>query len=198
MALLAGFKAGKGRVLIFTSGLSASWSDMAVSTFFMPMVFRSISYLTTPSAVSTGHWTGSDIRFQNTGEPEKEYFAQYPSGEVIQIVPETVNMNLILKIEHAESPGHYSFYQEDSLMGITAANIHPDESDFNTIDRNDIEKRYPDAVVRWLGDDSLASAVTAFRWGREIWRELLLVGLFLLIAELFLGRAGNKKQKENI
>jgi len=195
MVLLAGFGAGKGKVLVFTSGMSASWSDMAVSTFFIPMIFRSISYLSAPAAGHTSHWTGGTVSYQVAGDPGLNYYTQYPTDEREQIVPENENMNMMLRIQHAKLPGHYAFYQEDSLLGLGAVNIHPVESDFDIIDRSDIEKRYPDATVRWLGDESLASAITAFRWGREIWRELLLAGFFLLIAELILGRAGKMKAK---
>ncbi|MGH7740783.1 MAG: hypothetical protein ACRENS_02040, partial [Candidatus Eiseniibacteriota bacterium] len=77
------------------------------------------------------------------------------------------------------------------LRRVFAVNPDPRESDLAPLDRTRLERLFPAGRVRTLeGGADLARRVREARFGRELWRECVLLALALLIAETLIGRLG--------
>jgi len=186
---------GKGKVFLSTSGIEERWSDLAFSTIFVPIITRSIIYLSSSLPMNTKNVTVGDkiILSRNVGNLSAKYHVEKPTGENIFILPEVKEEKVKLILPRAEIPGIYRFYSGKVLIGIRAANIDPGESDFRFITKREIEKNFSKNHVKVVEEnESLKSIVSRARWGRELWREALLLSLIVLVLEMVIAKEWRK------
>jgi hypothetical protein len=190
--------AGLGKVLICTGGISPDWSNLTNSTFFAPLINRGAAYLSAGEIITSDIVLGEDISFSaGLKDLDSPYFAEDPSGEEIFILPKVDEGRVHLDVENTRLPGLYRFYQGDELLGIVAVNLDNAESDFRPINTEDFENRFPNAKVIWVNEnDDVGSMVMETRWGRELWREMIILGLLALICEMMLSRT--RKREDTI
>ena len=85
---------------------------------------------------------------------------------------------------------HLSWMFSDLGLSILAVDLDPQESALMPIDLGTVSRVLGSDNVVYLepGKDP-AAAVAAARIGRELWRELLLLAVVLLLVELWIARA---------
>ena len=70
-----------------------------------------------------------------------------------------------------------------------AVNVDRHESDFQTISKGIINKSFHHLNPYWISEDeSLGRIISSVRWGRELWKEFLLLGLVVLLIEMVIAR----------
>ena len=181
----------QGNVLIATSGIDDKWSDLAFSTLFAPLVTRSAAYLSTPFLTEDRGRTVGESASLSAGVEDinATYRVEDPSGEEILVLPEIRGGRVMLHLTQAEEPGIYRFYRGETLLGMEAVNIDAQESDLHPISEEDLERRFPEARLEMVRDAAeLDTQVSKTRWGRELWREILLLALFVLVVEMVIAR----------
>ena len=171
----------------------------AFSTIFVPIITRSIVYLSSSLPMNTKNVTVGDkiILSRNVGNLSAKYHVEKPTGENIFILPEVKQEKVKLILPIAEMPGIYRFYSGKALIGIRAANIDPGESDFRFITKREIEKNFSKNHVKVVEEnESLESVVSRARWGRELWREALLLSLIVLVLEMVIAKEWRNYEKD--
>lgn len=189
---------GRGRVFLATSGLGENWSDLAIATVFAPLVTRSAAYLSSPfSGEKEGRKVGESVSLSTGVEDVNvQYRVEIPSGEEILVLPEVRGGRVTLTLQRVERAGIYRFYRKKTLLGMRAVNVDPRESDLRPLPEEELEKRFPKAQLTVIRDDErLESVVSEARWGRELWREILLLAVVVLVVEMFIAREGGKWSK---
>ena len=79
---------------------------------------------------------------------------------------------------------------------MKSVNIDPRESDLTRIDLKGLEQDFPGLRMHSVPDVKiLDSAVSQVRYGREFWRETLLLALLILILEMVLAYTGRTTQR---
>ena len=186
---------GKGKVLICTSSLDAGWSDMAYSTIFAPLITRSSAYLSTRVLSEELGTKINDALYFSMGmhDVSQTFFVQDPEGEETLLIPEIRDGSVELHVREAGKAGIYRFYQGENLLGMKAVNIDPRESNLESLTREALEKHFSEMRVHFIDDhEEIGTVVTRVRRGREIWREMLLAGILMLIAEMIIARESRK------
>ena len=186
---------GKGKVLIATSAIGETWSDLAFSTIFAPIVTSSAAYLSTPVFVEKqGYRVGESISL-STGveEVDNTNRVEVPSGEEFLLLPELKGGKVNLDLKRTSLPGIYRFYQGETLLGMESVNIDPLESDLEPISKDELEKKFPHAQLEFVGEtEDIEPVVSEARWGKEFWREILFLALIMLIVEMLIAREKKK------
>jgi hypothetical protein len=189
---------GKGKIFLFTSGLDESWSELTVSTLFAPLMNRSVSYLSAPfKEVVQGKNVGEPISLiSSVEEVHGFYHVVDPLEEEIKVIPEVRTGKVLLRLQHTKSPGIYRFFQGSRLLGMKAVNVDMRESDPHPISEEELKDFFPDAKIYFIKDTQhLQEPVFRTRWGREIWRELILIALIVLVLEMIIARPGKKEMQ---
>ena len=198
MPLLVEQSVGQGKIFLITSGIATRWSDFPYTTIFAPLIHRSAAYLSTSSFWARQNPTvGEPISLQTgTGqEGTAAYWVETPSGEPIRVLPAVKGGKTTLTLPRTEQPGIYRFYSGETLLGIQAVNIDPLESDLRPLSEKELRSNLPKVQVRIIRDThNLERAVAEARWGREFWREALLLAVLVLVAEMFIAREGRKNE----
>jgi hypothetical protein len=190
----------KGKVLFAASGISSTWSDFGYTSIFSPLIVRSTAYLASPDFMDyRGTTVGEPVSFPlNPDRVNAPYSVETPTGETISVLPEMVGRQNTLRLPQSDRPGNYRFYHGETLLGVKSVNIDPRESDLTPISLTELKKRIPGIQVHRIPDiEKLDSAVSRVRYGREFWRETLLIALFVVIVEMVLSntsRAGQKRK----
>jgi hypothetical protein len=182
---------GEGRVLILGTGLKPSWSDLPFSSIFAPLVYRSAVYLATPGSVEEAPNIVGRPLFLTAAvdDIQSEYSVTTPSGERIIVSPSVAAERMTLSIPDPDESGVYRFEQNGHLKGSRAVNIDPRESDLHSTENFDLRGLFPDGRVYFLeGAASLEEVIPRSRRGRELWREMILIALLILILETVVAR----------
>jgi hypothetical protein len=188
-----------GTVFILSTGLPASWSDLSVSTLFAPLIFRSAVYLSAPRLEEKGsHHVGESLSFTaDIGNITSSYFVTSPAGERSRIRPEIQGDRMVLTHAFPAEAGVYRFYENENLLGMRAVNTDPRESDLSVIPEGELKDMFSDGRVSVIEENAdLERIVFRTRWGREFWREMILLALIILVVETIVARAGKKTWTE--
>ncbi len=193
---LVEMKLGKGSLFLATSGINEDWSDWTYSSIFSPLIYRSAAYLAHRSESREDNRTVGESIFVAAGIEgmDAAYSVMTPDGSEMMVVPEVERGQVRLTLKNVDEPGIYAFYREKSLIGMHAINRDPLESNFEMIPEKDLKKLLPSAQIHVIENiDKLETEIDQARWGRELWREMLLFGMILLIVEMLIAREGRKK-----
>jgi hypothetical protein len=182
-----------GRVLLLTSAPSMAWTDLPVRGLFLPLIHRSLYYLSAGESV-TGDQLHSGrpatLRFADTG---RDALRLTGSGGV-DITPEVravpgatlVDLGTVLR-----DPGVYDMYSGTTLLRRLAVNARAEESNLRLAPASTAQERLAAATgmpvllassASRSTEETLAD-VAQHRTGMELWNVLLLLALGFLLAE---------------
>jgi hypothetical protein len=187
---------GSGRVLVMTSAADPRWSDLPTRGLFVPLVFRSVAYLSAGDQVTgeqllAGHAAslrlalGAGARLRLHGPHGEEYHPEQ------RPVPGATVVDLRLF-----EPGLYDVFAGERLARRVSVNIPPAESDLRLAAApaaSDIIGEATGLRTAAVAPGSLApadmlSALERERTGVELWNVFLLLALGFLLAESVVSR----------
>jgi len=188
-------RTGAGRVIVWTSTLDDSWTDLAVKPVFLPLVHQLVSYLAryeqTPSWLTVGQVVDLASMFATI---RGERIIVSPSG---QRTTQAANSPGLLELTEQ---GIYEVRAGGTTAGrpmSIAVNIDPAEADLAPLDPAELV-----ASVTGHATQVAAAGAAAEPLSREdnekrqaLWRYLLFAGLMLLAAETVISNRLSQKEK---
>jgi Aerotolerance regulator N-terminal/von Willebrand factor type A domain len=171
--------------MVLLAPLDPTVTDFAVSGAFLPLVHQVAKVL--------GRGTASASL-----EPGDRYHAPAstgvwhivdPAGRDVQTTLESEGGATRLSSAPLELPGLYRVTRGGQPRSVFAVNPDPRESDLRAVEPAALLRAFPAGRARVIPPGSdLARRVREARYGRELWREFVLLALLLLIAELVIAR----------
>jgi hypothetical protein len=185
---------GLGRVVMFASTADTAWNDLAVRPGFVPLVHRTLG------AIVQRQDEGLNVR---VGE---KFIRRVPNEwldkDARVFKPRTTDA--LLDLRHIDMVNGWPSLQYDQtdLSGIydvavgenkTAVRFaaQPDPTESSLDELSSEQKRLLSTVahvVDWAPNASLKDAVERSRSGAEFWLPIVLIALFIAMAETFLGQ----------
>lgn len=191
---------GQGALFLFSVAPDTRWSDLPQKGLFVPLLYRSMYYLSSgdansgdPLVVGQTH----DLRVAGVSELEQLMLIA-PNDE--EFVPEQRNLfgAALLQIDESlQLPGIYEIVSGDQLMRKIALNLDVRESDLSTYDPAEARERFENITAQPARVLNTASAggveriledLREERTGKEIWNVFLLLALIFLICEMLVAR----------
>jgi len=188
----------KGKALLLLAGVDSNSSDLSLHPFFVPFVNRIVSYLSQDV---------SDFnQSYNVGEVVQRELAEVPTGKPIELTypnqtkeiltPIFTRTSALVKIENTSLPGIYQIQAGEKILDAFAVNLDTKESEPEKIDLTKIKKQLePNPNIKLVevpANADVAKFIQRTRYGKELWRETLILALVLLGAEMWLGKTGSK------
>ncbi|WP_233992756.1 BatA domain-containing protein [Salinibacter altiplanensis] len=184
---------GGGRLLLTAVAPTRAWSDLPVRGLFVPLLYRSVYYLSaTPSVAGEQLGAGRPTELRVTGvPPEASVRLEGPDG--VEVTPEQRTLfgaTLVQVGTTLTTPGLYDVQAGSTRVRRVAVNVNPAESNLRAASPEDASKRLRTATgasVRALAaaeTDDLEETLRTRRAGTELWNVFLLLALVFLAAEM--------------
>jgi hypothetical protein len=188
-----------GRVLLVTTGLDPTWSDLPLTGSFLPFVHESIRHLAQSSskeARSIEIGEGATIALASPPEGGSAIL-RAPSGAERQVAARQGPGGWTIELPGADEPGLWVFTSaRGDTLAAFAVNVPARESDLTQLAPEEISSRMrasSSAVLDAAGD--LERQVREARVGREIGGWFLAAAVLFLGAEMAVaGRAGRVRE----
>ncbi len=174
------------RVLALLTPLDPARSDFAISGAFLPLIHQAALVLgrgtAAPSLTPGDRWSAP---------ASAEWRIEDEAGRDVPVRVENTNGAMRASSAPLERTGLYRAYAGGTLRASFAVNPDPREGDLTPLPEATMIAAFPSGRARVLhaGDD-LALRVRQARFGRELWREFVILALLLLVAESIIGRWG--------
>lgn len=191
---------GNGVALLLTVAPTASWSDLPVRGLFIPLLYRSMYYLSASESVSGEQLIAAqdaELRIPGTAQ-DQQLRVVGPEGE--EYVPEQRDLFgaalLTLDGSVLSRPGIYDVRAGEETVRRIALNIDVDESDLSVLEGEAARERLASALgstvelIAFGGRPAsdVVAAIARQRTGVELWNVFLLLSLLFLVAETVVAR----------
>lgn len=191
---------GRGIAFLLSVAPNTQWSDLPVRGLFIPLVYRSMYYLSASESIAGEQLVAAEdaeIRIAGISESEQLRLIA-PDGS--EYVPEqrTLFGALLLSIEgHAVvRPGIYEVRSGETLIRRVAFSMDASESDLSAFGHREARDRLQDVLdhnVQLIDaggerPEDVLEAISAQRTGLELWNVFLLLALLTLVAEMLVAK----------
>jgi hypothetical protein len=186
---------GGGVALVAAVAPSPAWSDLPVRGLFIPLLYRSVYYLSAGTSVAGEQLTaGAESEVRITGIPP-EASLRIVGPEGVERSPEQRTLFGAVLMQTGgdlDVPGIYDVFAGETLVRRLAVNVDAAESDLRRADPSEASSTLGEATgasVRVLDGATpdaraVADALRTQRAGTEIWNVFLLLALGFLVAEM--------------
>lgn len=187
---------GTGAMLLVATAPTPRWSDLPVRGLFIPLLYRSVYYLSSGSATTTNTLVaGRSGEVRITGLPPSADALRVVGPDGVERTPDqrTVFGATLLSLgRDLQTLGLYDVRSGDRLIQRVAVNLDPRESALQTAEASAAAETLTDALglpVRVLSVSditatSVAESVRTQQTGTEIWNVFLLLALGFLVSEM--------------
>ncbi len=186
---------GRGAAFLVASAPDVRWSDLPMRGLFIPLLYRSIYYLSSGESVQGEQLVvgqAGELRLTGISETAPLRLVA-PNGE--EITPEQRSLfgAVLLQVDASlRVPGIYEVRAGERLVRRVALNLDSRESNLQVYAPQEAARRLAEATggkVRVLdpgvgGAEGVIAGIQAERTGVELWNVFLLLALLFLVAEM--------------
>jgi len=199
-SFLAEEKIGNGVVLLFTSAIDLSWSELPLKPIFVPMINRIALYANSNNS-NLDFLAGEEIQFKPFKRITGQLKIQTPDGKEIVYSSENFVTDFV-NLGKFETAGNYKVFEDDKLIGIISINIDARESNLSKLEEKQLEKfaevSFPASRLKILGSEkNPAEVISQERYGTELWKLFLILSIICLVLEMIIARS-SKNELRNI
>jgi hypothetical protein len=196
-AFLSEYSVGSGKVVLFSSLPSLSWSNLPVKGIFAPLITKLVSYLTFIRGSESNYIVGDEIVVSQGAQLQPQIKIIRPDNSEQFIQPELKGFNKQFVYSDSELFGIYKFYTGDRMFEASAVNLDILESSGEFLESDEIEnviKNLSDQfeVIELSQTGNYSEAISQARFGTELWKIFLILALCLALIEMFVSKSSKK------
>ncbi len=190
-------KFANGRILVMNTALNGYWSDINLKAIFVPLLNRSVLYLSgATERMDRQRIVGDELKTVLVSETElKDLRVIKPDRSEHRIRPGIQNSRYTISFHDVNMAGMYLLQSGDTVLDMWAVNPEPGESDLTQLEMNEFRQYAGEDRIIMLDESKpLADQILSTRYGRELWKVAIAIVLVLLIIESLLAREGRVQQ----
>lgn len=192
-------RSGQGIVLLYAVEAGISWSDFPVRGLFVPMMYRSLYWLS-----SSGSVTGEDMNVGRSlqirvsaDQAEGQVVIRSGNGDELLPAQRTIMGATLLDVSGPFfEPGVYDIVSGNTIIRRFVVHPDPAESDVRLADTEDVTQHLAELTgtevdvldIRLTDNASIEAQVAAARTGYELWNVFLGLALVCMLLEMVLAR----------
>jgi len=202
--LLVERQVGEGKVLLLGTSVHVDWTNLPLKKIFLPLVANLVFELSGAERARHDTLAGSPLvlPLEDAAGPVGVEILP-PTGETIRRTTEEDESasDDVFRYTDTHQIGIYLIRRLDTVPPAQIAysvNVDPEEADPETIDREELQKRFaPTPLVFAENPDDLSSTFAWLREGESLWGLFLTAVLIALVFESFLANRLTPKQDED-
>jgi len=185
---------GNGRVLLCSVPATLEWSDFPLKGLFVPLLHRSISYLTQERIKQQSVYAGDPVTIQVPAIGGNRMSVRTPNGLDVDLIPTRSGTSVYSVFRETLQPGIYTVRDNSTVERKFAVNMDPDESRTQRAAEASIRTMFdrlgiaPTSVTTIKNIPQTDRVVLQSRFGIELWKYLLMAALVIAIAEMLVAR----------
>jgi hypothetical protein len=199
LPFLQEIRSGQGSVLMFSVEAGVRWSDLPVRGLFLPLLYRSLYYLS-----ATGSVSGESMIVQQTLQLR---LAGVQGSETIVVRDET-GLEFIPEQRNVQGgkvaqlggaffiPGSFNIEVNGETIRQIVVHPSPRESNLSLMDPEDAATNFGEASGRPVavmnlslsGGEEMADQLRAAQTGVELWNVFLVLALIFLLLEMLVSK----------
>jgi hypothetical protein len=190
-------KVGAGRVIVWTSTLDDSWTDIGVKPVFLPLVHQLARYLAHYEPATSWFTVGQVLDLTARGKGRTDRIVVTPAGERMTKTSAGEGAEGLLELNEQGIYEIRAAVASSSRPEAIAVNLDPTESDLTALDPHELV-----GTVTGHASQGPAASVEPQEMTREeserrqgLWWYLLLAGLMLLALETVIANQLSRKEK---
>jgi hypothetical protein len=201
-SFLSEFKSGQGKILFYSVAPDLSWSNFPLKSIFVPLVYKSVYYLSVRNRTSSVFTAGDGIMMN----PELKTLAKVkiirPDNQEITISGNDLTTRQLLLPAETSVAGNYRVVSNEKLMEIISVNPDPLESSADYLNEKVFsdyldEIKFKGKLVKIDADENSVQKVLQARFGSELWKYFILTALVIALIEMLIAR-NNKKEVDGL
>jgi len=194
---LSEIKKANGRLLLFNTAPTLSWSNFPVKSLFAPLINKSVLYQTMKNEAGKNVIAGDkiDIRINNLKLPQLKVSKPDATEEFINL--SDVDNRNYFSYNNTDQLGVYKFYSGDELIDFASVNFDPQETNTNYADEDAIEEYITKLATNnnytFIDpNENYKQSIKQARFGTELWKYFLIAALFVALLEMFVSKNSKK------
>ena len=182
----------------FTSKLNLRWNDFTVKGLLIPLLHRMLILLATKEfntqSILVGDRKIIDIKGQDINN---DWTLITPSNNEIKLIPDYTNEKL--QITQTNELGSYNIFINGEYFSSFSTILSPNELPSQDNYLKSISNNLSTDNFKIINPDkNLSNVLKELRYGKSIWRLLLIIALFCLVLESLLGIPNKDSLKTNL
>ncbi|MFH0988787.1 MAG: BatA domain-containing protein [bacterium] len=189
---------GLGSVLLLSTPATLEWSDLPLKGIFVPLIHRSIAYLSQEQDGQQSLMVGSEAVVPIPPGTER-WSIQTPTNNEILIKPVKSGDRHFARFGETGDPGVYTLLQGKTIVQKFSVHLYPEETMTGHASQEAIESLLGRlginaAAVRKIDQqEELSNRILESRFGIELWKECLFAALILALVEMLVARTTKKE-----
>ncbi|MCA9729794.1 MAG: hypothetical protein KC729_19075, partial [Candidatus Eisenbacteria bacterium] len=171
--------------------LDGEWNDFVTSASFPPVLHRVLQYLATRARGERGPRTVGD-RLElvlAADRVQSSVTVVDPAAGRTPVASVPADGIVRLRSEATALPGIYRFTSDEGeALGQLAVNLDGREGNLTVAPASERTRLFGRAAQQLAVGQTISRDLLEGRYGRELWRQLLVLVLILLVVESLLGR----------
>jgi len=191
-------KVGQGRVIVWTTTLDDSWTDIGVKPIFLPLVHQLVRYLAHYEPATSWFTVGQVLDLAARAKDHADRIVVTPSGERISQPGAGEGNEGLLELSEqgvyeVRKPGAPTSARPESL----AVNLDPAESELSALDPAELVAAVTGHATPAAQQTAEPQEMTREETERRqsLWWYLLMAGLLLLAIETVISNQLSRKEK---
>ena len=198
-------KVGWGKVILFnTSASDANWSNLYLNPNFVPLIQQTMFYATSLNRIADKNIFVGDIYSESLrGKGSTGVQIQPLSSNNITplprhagvAVPASVSHNEDIEFDKTAAAGVYliEIQTPDKIhRDFFAVNVDIRESDLSVLSEGEVLRKLGNTASFLKQSDQFAKTIDSYRTGKEIFGELLILAVILMLVEVVLANHERK------
>ena len=182
----------------FTSKLNLRWNDFTIKGLLIPLLHRMLILLATKEfntqSILVGDRKIIDIKGQDINN---DWTLITPSNNEIKLIPDYTNEKL--QITQTNELGSYNIFINGEYFSSFSTILSPNELPSQDNYLKSISNNLSTDNFKIINPDkNLSNVLKELRYGKSIWRLLLIIALFCLVLESLLGIPNKDSLKTNL
>ena len=188
---------GRGHVFMFTTSAETSWNNMAQTPVF-PMLMQQIVTYLAGREFEQPRVVGDSLSLFYVEQPDaSDAVFDTPSKETITVPVREHRSQFVAMLESAREAGFYEAKVSVQAPGMPiAVNVDTREAEVASLTASQLKSNLNGTGITVAATESeLAAAIDVSRTGRSSWRQFMMVGLILLLAESLLADRTQRRRQ---
>jgi hypothetical protein len=193
-------KVGWGKVILFnTSASNANWSNLYLNPNFVPLLQQTIFYATSSYRIADKNIFVGDVYSESLrGKVSTEAKIQLlSSNNVTFTAPASGSDKENIKFDKTTTAGIYliEIQTDDKIhRDFFAVNVDTRESDLSALNEEEALRKLGRSASFVKKSDQFAKTIDSYRTGKEIFGELLILAVVLMLVEVVLANHERKNK----